>query len=170
MGPIVKTVLSLLLLTFLSIGANAQAPRVDSIKIVDYGLYTNNVTAKESAPNVPGGSRNIVKEIRHAATTRTVPAQQGVVFGFNFTVVGAPAGTVVPLHMVDVYPPPGLRDPATQKLSDHAEYNRTATIGSQTFTSYGFDHDWELVPGVWTIQIWYEGRKLAEQQFTVVKQ
>jgi len=38
------------------------------------------------------------------------------------------------------------------------------------YRDYTFAHDWELLPGVWTFQIWYQGRMLAEEKFTVVKQ
>ena len=34
---------------------------------------------------------------------------------------------------------------------------------------YGFDNAWEIVPGVWTEQIWYQDRMLAERTFTVSK-
>jgi hypothetical protein len=37
------------------------------------------------------------------------------------------------------------------------------------YESYHFDHDWGKVPGVWTFEIWYDGKKLLEQKFTVSK-
>jgi hypothetical protein len=43
-------------------------------------------------------------------------------------------------------------------------------IGTTQFRSYVLDNDWEVVPGVWIFQVWYQGRKLAEQKFTLVKQ
>jgi hypothetical protein len=33
--------------------------------------------------------------------------------------------------------------------------------------SYHFGHDWEMVPGAWSFEIWYDGRKLTEQKLTV---
>lgn len=165
-----KIVLSLLLLLLVSTGAYAQTPQIDRIDVVEYGIYTVNTESTLSAPGVAGGTRNIVSDIRHAATTRNVPAQKGVKFGYRFTVIGAPAGTIVPIHMVVILPLPGLRDPAMQKPFTRDEYDRTAGIGTTSFTTYSLDDDWEVVPGIWTFQIWYQGRKLAEQKFTVVKQ
>jgi hypothetical protein len=72
-----KSAFSLLLLAFLSTNVYAQTPQIDGVKIGDYGLYTVNKQGAESAQNVPGGSRNLVEDIRHAATTRTIPAQKG---------------------------------------------------------------------------------------------
>jgi hypothetical protein len=85
-------------------------------------------------------------------------------------VVGARAGTSVPLHIVTIFPPPGLQNPATRQIKAQSEYEIQATIGRTLYKDYGFDHDWELVPGIWTMQVWYQGRKLLEQTFTVAKQ
>ena len=30
-----------------------------------------------------------------------------------------------------------------------------------------FEEEWDLIPGVWKIQVWHEGKKLAEKTFTV---
>jgi Domain of unknown function (DUF3859) len=42
-------------------------------------------------------------------------------------------------------------------------------IGAICLLGYGFDNAWEIVPGVWTEQIWYQDRMLAERTFTVSK-
>jgi hypothetical protein len=42
-------------------------------------------------------------------------------------------------------------------------------IGALCLLGYGFDNAWEIVPGVWTEQIWYQDRMLAERSFTVSK-
>ena len=42
-------------------------------------------------------------------------------------------------------------------------------IGALCLLGYGFDNAWEIVPGVWKQQIWYQNRMLAERSFTVEK-
>ena len=32
---------------------------------------------------------------------------------------------------------------------------------------YKFDHDWELVPGNWTLQVLYQGEVMVEKEFVV---
>jgi hypothetical protein len=161
----------LFLLLLLAVpGAYAQAPQIDRIDVVEYGIYTGNTQAMQSAPGTATGTVSTISDIQHAATTRTIPAQQGVRFGFRFVVAGAPAGAIVPLHMVTIFPPPGLTNPATQQLKAQSEYDTTAAIGTTSYKGYNFTNDWEVAPGVWTMQIWYQGRKLAEQSFTVVRQ
>ena len=165
-----RIALPLLLLLLAATGAYAQTPRVDRIDVVEYGIYTATTTGHEAAPGTAVGAVNTISDLQHAATARTVPAQQGIRFGFRYTVVGAPAGADVPLHMVTIFPPPGLTNPATQQLKAQSEYDSSATIGTASYKGYQLTAPWEVVPGVWTLQIWYQGRKLAEQSFTVVKQ
>ena len=164
-----KFVMLLSLLLLASTGSHAQTLQIERIDVVEYGLYTATTTSQEAADTATG-TASALTEIRHAATTRTVPAQQGVRFGFRFTVVGAPVGANVQLHFVTVYPIPGLRNPATQELKALGEYDHSVTIGESSYRGYSLDYDWEVVPGIWTLQIWYQDRKLAEQQFTVVRQ
>jgi uncharacterized protein DUF3859 len=166
----VRIRLSLLLVTFLSVNAYAQGPQVERIDVVEYGIYAANKRSVVSAPNTATGSRHLLNGIRHVESTRTVPARLGVRFGFRYTVVGAPAGTPVALHIVTIFPPPGLQNPATRQIKAQSEYDIQTTIGNSPYKDYGFDHDWELVPGIWTMQVWYQGRKLVEQEFTVAKQ
>jgi hypothetical protein len=71
--------------------------------------------------------------------------------------------------VVALFPPPGLRDPAAKQPMLQAAYDRSDAIGKNGFLSYTFEDEWELVPGVWTLQIWNAGRKLAEQKFTVIR-
>jgi len=50
--------------------------------------------------------------MRLNSRTRTIPARQGVAFGFRFTVVGTPSGAIAPLHAVTIFPS-AMTDPAT---------------------------------------------------------
>jgi len=39
-----------------------------------------------------------------------------------------------------------------------------------TITGYRLNHSEELVPGIWTFEIWYHTQKVVSQSFNVVKQ
>ena len=147
----------------------AQTPQIDRIDIVEHGIYTAKRTGDEAAPNATNGIVANLGDVQHAVTTRTIPAQQGVRFGFRYNIVGTPANATVLLHMVTIFPSPGLTNPATGKTAARSEYDARATIGKRQYKDYGLDNAWEVVPGRWTMQIWYQGRKLAEQTFTVGK-
>jgi hypothetical protein len=75
---------------------------------------------------------------------------------------------LVSLHVVTIYPSPGLNNPANPPARERDEYDRAVHVGEELYTGYRFDHDWEVVPGTWTFQLWYEGRMAAEQKFTIV--
>jgi hypothetical protein len=165
-----KLVLSLFLLTLSSINANAQTLRIDRIDIVDHGTYTAQTEGHIAAPGTVAGSWTTLGKIQHAVTTYTVPTQIGVRFGFNYIVVGEPQGAPASLHVVNIFPSPGLNNPASPQPKTRDEYDRVVHVGEELYTGYRFDHDWEIVPGIWTFQLWYEGRMAAEQKFTIVKQ
>jgi hypothetical protein len=166
----VRYVLALLLLTFPVMNASAQMLRVDRINVVEYGIYTADVDSAVLAPGTPVGARTEVTDVKHAATTRTIPAQLGVRFGFRFILVGTPSGVAVPLRMVTIFPRPGLSARTGARPQSRSEYDKPITIGATSYRDYGFDQHWEIVPGVWTFQIWHQGRMLAEEKFTVAKQ
>jgi hypothetical protein len=77
-----------------------------------------------------------------------------------------PAGAIVPLEEVTVFPislrPPGARAPV---LRDTLPVK--AVVGAIRYDGYQFEEPFETVPGRWTLEVWYKGRKLASQSFTV---
>jgi hypothetical protein len=150
--------------------APAQTPQITNATVEDYGIYTAESLSKQAAPGTATGTVTPIDNITLAATTHTIPAQIGVRFGFHFTLSGEPDGATVTLHEVTIFPAPGLTNPSTQQTKAKSEFDWTAILGKTTFKGYTFQHDWELVPGTWTLQVWYQGRELAEQSFNVVKQ
>jgi hypothetical protein len=43
----------------------------------------------------------------------------------------------------------------------------TTRIGDAYLDGYGFNEQWEIVPGTWTLQIWQGNRKLLERDFAI---
>lgn len=151
-----KHIVSAFVMLALSAGlAHAQSATVQGAQILDYGLYAVD-------PATPGSPRL-------TETTHTVPLRPGVMFGFQYRVTGAPSGGAVRIKEVVLFPPGGLRLPGKPPIpleSDEA----TVTIGDTLPLTWKFDNSWELVPGLWTLQVWAGDRKLVEQSFTVVAQ
>jgi hypothetical protein len=147
--------------------AEAQTAEVTRIDVVEYGLYTAQVMQKSTDAN--GVAKNTVTDIRHAVTTRTVPAQLGVHFGFRYTIVGTPEGAPVELTKVTIYPPEGVKKPSAPEPLHRTQYTLERQIGETKFTDYSFDDPWELVPGTWTMELWVGSRRLAAESFTVVR-
>jgi Domain of unknown function (DUF3859) len=160
MKSIVIAVAALLL----SAPALAQT-KVTGAEIVEYGIYTAEIqTAKRDSNGV---LQSNLGDISHATTTTSVPARHGVRFGFRYKITGTPDGATIPLKFVTVFPPAGLSPPNMAQPIHNSESGQTVKIGDTGYHDYGFDDPWELVPGPWTIQIWYGKTKLAEKNFTV---
>src|SRR5262245_57972040 len=158
-----------LLLFVLTAATHARAQHVDRIEIVEWGIFRHDREAEIAAPHTPTGSRNVVKNVRLQQTTTTIPALVGMRFGFRFRVVGSPGGARVDLKFVSRFPSQGLTNPARGKTFSTSEFHSDATIGETTYRGYSFDYDWEVEPGAWTLEVWHEGRKLAEKVFLVTR-
>ncbi|MBV1705144.1 MAG: DUF3859 domain-containing protein [Hyphomicrobiales bacterium] len=145
----------------------ALAANVDRIQVVEYGIYTAVAIGKVAAADTASGTFTTLGDVRHATTTTRVPLQLGERFGYRYRIFGAPAGAAVRLKYVTIFPAPGLVKPgAAPKRAD--SYVTSHAIGRVVYVGYTLDHPWELVPGVWTFQIWSGNRKLAERKFTLV--
>jgi hypothetical protein len=148
--------------------AQATGVQVDGVTISNPGIYSLSIMKDIPDPNTAEGVRHTVGDISLVSTTTTIPARIGVHFGFYFTVTGAPSGTSVPIRYINRFPSAGLANPATGESTHQEEYTQDQSIGGSTYKGWSFDHDYELVPGTWTFEIWYGDRKLGEQSFEVV--
>ena len=158
-----------LLLLAVSLGEAAAQAKVDRIEIVETGLYAAETALIEHAPLTATGQRNVLSKTTLIAPATRIEAKVGVHFGLRYRVIGRPNNATVKLTSVTQYPVPGLKKPGTQTVQDRGEHSLFATIGAINYRGYVFEHDWELVPGTWTFELWDGKRKLASQTFDVVK-
>jgi hypothetical protein len=151
------------------LAARAQSVQVDHVDIVDKGVYvvtTGDQTANATTPNGTIVAVTVAKNIQN---TTAIQGKVGSEFGLRYVVAGAPAGADVSVDIVITYPAPGLPDPTAAKPIVESRFSRVKKIGETEYLGYGFDDDWEIVPGTWTFEIWYGGRMMASQAFTVSK-
>lgn len=146
--------------------ALADDVRVDRIEVVSKGVF--DVEAKQSADTTaPGDKVATPLSFQNIEETSEIPAAPGLEFGMEYRIVGAPDGAEVPLEVVVTFPTPGLPDPSQPDPVRTSHFKRTKSIGETTYVGYGFDQEWEMVPGTWTFLIFYDNRKLVEESFTV---
>lgn len=144
--------------------ASAEVTRVD---VLDRGIYEIVPGEETAAPETPTGTITAVDTQRLIEATDTVPGKLGVEFGLRYVVIGSPEGGEVTVDLVYAYPPPGLKDPAEAEAALETRISRAKKIGETTYIGYGFESDWEIVPGTWRLEIWHGGKKLAEESFEV---
>ncbi len=149
--------------------ANVWAQNVRGIKILDYGIYHAKIVEKVDTEKTATGDRNIIETTGIIKRTTDIPASVGTRFGILYVVEGEPSGETVELKKITIYPKTGLKNPHKKGVVYKSEYAIEAEIGIEGHSGYGFDYEWEAVPGEWMIQLWYKGKKLAEKTFTVRK-
>lgn len=159
----------MLMLAAVAGGALAQGSKIDRIEIVEVGVYRAETKTVESAPGTATRQRNIVTDTRLVAPATRIEAQIGVHFGMRYRVVGRPSGASVKLTSVTHYPAPGLKNPKAGGIQARGEHPLYATISQINYRGYVFEHDWELIAGVWTFELFDGDRKLASQTFEVVR-
>ena len=92
--------------------------------------------------------------------------QAGVVAGA--TIAGASKKTVN-LKNVTHIPSHGIRHPQTGNVTMTSIFSQDHRLGVELYRLYRFTDPWEVVPGIWTLEIWDGERKLASQAFLVKK-
>jgi Domain of unknown function (DUF3859) len=101
--------------------------------------------------------------------TRTITAEKGVVFGFLYSLTGFTGTRLVPIITVIKHPsfvPRGEKEPRT-KYEDKTFFK--PINGEMKWPIlYRFEHDEELVPGDWSLAVYYDTQLIAEHTFTVV--
>ena len=149
-----------------------QKATVSGVTVTNAGTYTGQSTsAPARAGQVsPTGTIGTAVNWHFVSGTPDVADKVGTQFGIEFRIDGAPAGDGVTLHLVLAFPPQGIRNPNTGDMMHAANIAfPNMKIGVLCVLGYGFDSAWEIVPGVWTEQIWYQDHMLAERTFTVTK-
>lgn len=160
-------------LVCLGMMALAAPPRsygaeVSGITINDYGIFELTLTSARPAPQTSQGVAKDVKKAVLKKQTDRIPAVKGSEFGVLFSITGSPPQALVTITTRLLTP--GLQAPSAQGVRYVEEWENQHPIGTKNeYKGFGFEHDWELVPGVWTIQLFHRGRKLAEKSFTVYK-
>ena len=141
------------------------AAEVTSAKITDFGIYSRNTIDTEKLAGAPTGNRANIDGIVFSEKTTRIPAKKDVRFGFRFVLDGTPSGSDIVIKRKVIHPP---ITEDKQVFTAH-EYELTYTLGTETVTGYAFGSAYLMVPGEWTFQIFFEGKKLLEQTFTVYK-
>ena len=144
-----------------------QAQTADKIEVYEYGVYT-------SPPGVDVDVTRqgvIITDLDYSdrvEQTSKIIAQVGVQFGFRYRLVGKPLGTLIPVTVVVKFPSPGIVSPGNPVPFVVDDYCAPAILGTNLFYSWTFDDQSEIVPGIWTIEIWYGDKKLGDEKFNVV--
>ena len=135
----------------------SYASEVDSVDIIDYGLYKTAFAQWEQAPNTQRGEIQLIGARELLRRTKRIPGKRGTEFGIRYVVKGQEEGGQVDLLVRVLH--------SETQSSDEWEISRQ--IGTPSFDGWKLGNDSEIVPGKLTIQLFHQGTKLAEKSFTV---
>lgn len=150
-------------------GADDTGTSTAKAEIVDYGLFKLTGTQQDVAnPDTLDGSERNATGAQFLQKTDKIPAKIGAQFGFRYKITGDTERGSADFKMVVSHP--AIKN---EKGEVETQYSTTETLPVKNgvvseVSGYSLDRPEELVPGVWTFEIWYHGKKLASQSFTVL--
>jgi hypothetical protein len=151
----------------LMVTATVQAQSPIRAHVYEFGTY-----ASEGGVEIGTTRQGIVRSqtsgIRQLEPTRKVLGKLGVEFGFRYKLTGVRPGALVPLTIIAKFPPPGVLARDSQKPIMQDDYADVTTAGKEDFLTWTFEMRSDLVPGIWTFEIWSGKQKLAEENFEVI--
>ncbi len=159
----------LILLLWLSVPTYAADTdlQIQAAQIVGYGIFK---TASQT--NYRGFTRNAVaadsvRGVQFTDFTNEIPGVLGTNFGFEYVLNTSPRGKKMRVRSIIKFPEPGLKTPRGKVYKESVE-TKEVVIGPRNLHGYGFDEEWEIVPGEWVFEVWYKNARIIRKTFTVV--
>jgi hypothetical protein len=144
----------------------AMAAGEPSITIQSFGRYATRRTGQiEKSERTASGELQSVDAHQLLQQTEEIVGQPGNSFGLEMRLENFPPGPVT-LTIRTIHPP--ITNPKTGRSMTVSEYDWEVVGRENIYFGYTFDHGWEIAEGVWTKQIIYNGKVLAEKKFKVV--
>ena len=138
----------------------AAAPAQAGATLLDYGMYAGSEASCDFSRAIGYCLMNGTHQI---ATTTEIPGALGVTFGIHYAL---DTGRT-PVRTIMVFPPAGLKNPL-YPAPVHTFQHDEICDGTDCYDTYGFDFPWEIVPGIWSFQVWANGQMVLEKRFNVV--
>ena len=144
-----------------------KAAEIEGGEVLKFGIFKTELIRTEAVSEAAGGTKGVVKNQKLVEATTRIPALKGLEFGFEYVIRGQPAGDTV--EVTHRYLHPSMTNPQTKKFFGSQTTRGKQKIGRTAYVGYEFEDDWEAVPGEWTIQVFCQGKKIAEKSFQITK-
>ena len=150
-------------------GGNENGDEIEAV-ITGYGRYTSDTVGSVEVDGASGGVALLSTGHRHIETTRIIPCRIGENWGFSFRFLNWPAERTVVYRSVMHHPP--VRQPNGSVLTNTVI--RISVKPGQAPPDaeiWGFcqGYEYELVPGIWTRNVYVDDKEVASLSFKVVE-
>jgi Domain of unknown function (DUF3859) len=140
--------------------------------VFEYGIYNAQRKGRVLGNLTTNTGKVVTRPVLELSeTTDRIPLVKDTYFAYRYRLLDLPkeevGKPVVELRKVLIHPPMNLPDGTVSTGWDRMARGRTSAGQVIAFDGYVFSEDYELVEGDWTFQIWFQGKMLVEQTFTV---
>ena len=165
-GVFMNRILSTIVFLSLSSGVFATDLAVRAAEIVGFGIFDASSTVAQHGFTPSTMAKDDVRGIRFVEYTTDIPAELGVNFGFQYIINSSPKGKPIRVTTVIKFPEGGLQRPGARLYTESRD-THDVIIGRKALHGYGFDEEWEMVPGTWVFELWYKDARLIKKTFTI---
>jgi hypothetical protein len=143
-------------------------------KVLNYGIFKK--ADKEEiikTPETPSGVTRVpAGTLAIVSATNRIPAKIGIRFGITYEVSNLSAKNGEFIEVVKVTKHPAMTKPDGIASKGFTIVERVAVKDGRAIaqTGYGFDHEYELVPGEWQFEMKFERKTLLKQEFIVFRE
>ena len=159
-------ILSIVVFFSLSTGVFATDLAVRAAEIVGFGIFDASTTVNRHGYTPSTMAKDDVRGIRFLEYTTDIPAELGVNFGFQYVINSSPKGKPIRVTSVIKFPEGGVKRPGGRLYTESRD-SHNVIMGKKALHGYGFDEEWEMVPGNWVFELWYRDARLIKKTFTV---
>ncbi len=141
--------------------------QIQAAEVVGFGIFEAASTRSYrgySGSLVPSDS---VAGVQFVKYTEQIPAVLGTNFGFQYIINSRPRGRKVDVTLVIRVPGEGMQRP-NGKIYKEFKYKQEVMLGNESLHGYGFDESWEIVPGIWEFEVWFQKALIVRRKFDVV--
>lgn len=150
-------------------GITSPSPDDSPVEILYAGVVRKEVIQQEGGYTLEDNDRYL-RTRKFVEEKDTVPGTLGTSFGFVFTVSPKvdPKGEG-PRSLTARYLHPPMANAMTREIVTMHEIPLNTRPGEAGMVSWVFAREWEISQGEWSLQLWGDGKKLAEKKFTVTR-
>ncbi|MEA2051130.1 MAG: DUF3859 domain-containing protein [Campylobacterota bacterium] len=162
-----KQLLSLLIFSVLLNSSVLNKDKNIDIELVSFGLYKKIkiIDIRKVDTNEKIIENQLTKvEVKHLKTVDLIKPEIGTNFGLEFKLLGTNNGDKVNLTVVHNHPEMTLD--SGKKVSVQY-YNTKKSFNDIHHCNMLFENDYELISGIWNIQIFNNDIKILEKSFTL---